>query len=86
MSAALRAPVGWGESGSPAGMGRRYGAWAAGHPFVWLDDEITEADRRWVVAHHPVQALLHRVDPDVGLTAADFAKVRRWRDDCTGTS
>jgi HAD domain in Swiss Army Knife RNA repair proteins len=61
-------------------------AWAAGRPFVWLDDEITEADRRWVAAHHPVRALLHRVDPYVGLTAADFAQVRRWLDDGTGTS
>jgi hypothetical protein len=60
-------------------------AWAAGRPFVWLDDEISEADRRWVAAHHPVRALLHRVDPDVGLAAADFARVRRWLDDCART-
>ncbi|MFF0659107.1 HAD domain-containing protein [Micromonospora tulbaghiae] len=52
--------------------------WAADRPFVWLDDEITEADRRWVAAHHPVRALLQRVDPYVGLTEADFSVVRRW--------
>jgi hypothetical protein len=45
---------------------------------VWLDDEITEADRRWVTAHHPVRALLHWIDPYTGLTAADFTRVRRW--------
>jgi len=61
-------------------------AWAAGRPVVWLDDEITVADRRWVAAHHPVRALLHRVDPHLGLTAADFAQVRQWLADCTGTS
>ena len=58
--------------------------WAAGHPFLWIDDELTDADRRWVATHHPASALLHRVDPYVGLTVADFAHVRRWLDDATG--
>ncbi|MBX9394796.1 hypothetical protein K4749_14610 [Streptomyces sp. TRM72054] len=53
-------------------------AWAAGRPFVWLDDEITAADRDWVAAHHPGRALLHRVDHRVGLTDADFASVAGW--------
>ncbi|MFG2039943.1 HAD domain-containing protein [Dactylosporangium sp. NPDC048998] len=52
--------------------------WAAGRPFVWLDDETTDADRRWVAAHHPQPALLHRVDPYLGLTDADFSAVRHW--------
>lgn len=52
--------------------------WAAGRPFAWLDDEITEADRAWVRAHHPAPALLHRVDPRHGLTAADLATVDAW--------
>lgn len=52
--------------------------WAGARPFVWLDDEITDADRRWVAAHHPVPALLQRVDPYVGLAEADLAAVRRW--------
>ena len=52
--------------------------WAAGRRFVWLDDETTEADRRWVAAHYRQPALLHRVDPYVGLTAADLATVRQW--------
>ncbi|WP_433286621.1 HAD domain-containing protein [Micromonospora sp. CA-244673] len=52
--------------------------WAAGRPFVWLDDETTDADRRWVAAHHPQPALLHRVDPDLGLTGTDLAAVRQW--------
>jgi hypothetical protein len=52
--------------------------WAAGHTFVWLDDEITVADQQWVQAHHPGRALLHRVDSLVGLTEADFALVRQW--------
>ncbi|WP_433061277.1 HAD domain-containing protein [Dactylosporangium sp. CS-033363] len=53
-------------------------AWAAGRPFVWVDDELTAADRAWVARHHPARALLHRVDGRAGLTAADFAAIRDW--------
>jgi hypothetical protein len=51
---------------------------AGGRPFIWLDDEITDADQRWARTHYQGNALLHRVDPLVGLTDADFAAVRRW--------
>ncbi|WP_084728725.1 hypothetical protein [Streptacidiphilus neutrinimicus] len=53
-------------------------AWARGRPFAWVDDQITEADRGWVHAHHQGRALLHRIDPKVGMTAADFARLRDW--------
>lgn len=36
---------------------------AAGRPFVWVDDEVTDTDRAWGAAHPPANALLHRVDP-----------------------
>jgi hypothetical protein len=52
--------------------------WAAGRPFAWLDDEIFDADRRWIAEHHPAPALARRVDPRSGLTEADFDEVRRW--------
>ncbi|GAB4058254.1 HAD domain-containing protein [Catellatospora paridis] len=52
--------------------------WAAGRSFVWVDDEITDADRAWVSAHHHGHALLHRVDARTGLTDADFAVIGRW--------
>ncbi|MDF2710092.1 MAG: hypothetical protein K0R62_5744 [Nonomuraea muscovyensis] len=52
--------------------------WAAGRPFVWVDDEIAHVDRAWVSAHHPGQALLHRVDPRRGLTHADFVAIADW--------
>lgn len=29
------------------------GPWSTGRPFAWVDDEITDADRRWVSTHHP---------------------------------
>jgi hypothetical protein len=51
---------------------------ARGRPFIWLDDEMTDADRRWVRTHHQGPALLHHVDPLVGLADADFAAIRRW--------
>jgi hypothetical protein len=53
-------------------------AWAAGRPFVWLDDEITAPDRAWTAVHHPGPALLHRVDHRHGLTEADFQAVGEW--------
>ncbi|MFF7988765.1 HAD domain-containing protein [Kitasatospora xanthocidica] len=53
-------------------------AWARGRPFAWVDDLVTDADRAWVEAHHRGPALLHRVDPKVGLTAEDFAALADW--------
>ncbi|GAB7109335.1 HAD domain-containing protein [Streptomyces phaeofaciens JCM 4814] len=52
--------------------------WAAGRPFVWVDDETTAADRAWTAAHHPGPALLHRVDHRLGLTDRDFGEVGEW--------
>lgn len=51
---------------------------AAGRPFIWVDDEITGADRAWVAARHPGRALLHRVDPGRGLAEPDLAVLRAW--------
>jgi hypothetical protein len=52
--------------------------WAAGRPFARVDDEITDTDRSWSEAHHPGQALLHRVDPRYGITDEDFAALDHW--------
>ncbi|MGW0936655.1 HAD domain-containing protein [Streptomyces sp. NPDC002666] len=51
---------------------------AAGRAFAWVDDEITERDRRWVAAHYEGPALLHRVDPGMGLTDADLRVIDSW--------
>lgn len=51
---------------------------AAGRPFIWVDDEITHLDRTWVSRHHRGRALLHRVEPEVGLTRTDFAVLQGW--------
>ncbi|MFE9021951.1 HAD domain-containing protein [Streptomyces sp. NPDC007808] len=53
-------------------------AWAAGRPFVWVDDEISGTDRAWVAGHHSGPALLHRVDHRHGLTDRDFAVLQEW--------
>jgi Swiss Army Knife RNA repair-like protein len=73
----------WSEDGEelPPGVHGKTPAlvrWAAGRPFVWLDDEIFDADRRWIAAHHAGAVLAHRVDPRSGLTGADFTVVREW--------
>jgi hypothetical protein len=52
--------------------------WAAGRPFAWIDDEITDADRDWASVHHPGLALLHSVDATCGLTDQDFATLDTW--------
>jgi hypothetical protein len=31
-----------------------------------------------VAAHHASRALLHRINPNVGLTESDFALIRSW--------
>ncbi|MFE9626552.1 hypothetical protein [Streptomyces sp. NPDC006527] len=73
--------VRWPETPAPRGphwKTQPLVAWAAGRPFVWLDDEITALDQAWVAAHHPAPALLHRVDHRRGLTGADFAALEDW--------
>jgi len=52
--------------------------WAAGRPFAWIDDEVTVTDRLWVRRHHPGPALVHRVDPQRGLTDADYEVLGEW--------
>ncbi|MEU2390598.1 HAD domain-containing protein [Streptomyces sp. NPDC007369] len=74
------------DEDGPGGAGRGRPHWkvrallghADGRPFAWVDDEITDADRAWVEAHHPGPALLHRVDARFGLTDADFAALDAW--------
>ncbi|MGW4379914.1 HAD domain-containing protein [Kitasatospora sp. NPDC004531] len=58
-------------------------AHAAGSPFAWVDDEIADADREWIAHQHPGPALLHRVDPEVGLTETDFTVLAAWLRDPT---
>ncbi|MEU9379774.1 HAD domain-containing protein [Streptomyces sp. NPDC048279] len=52
--------------------------WAGERPFIWIDDEITEADRAWVATHHRGPALLHRVDHEFGLTPVDLDALKSW--------
>ncbi|MEV0981858.1 HAD domain-containing protein [Streptomyces sp. NPDC049915] len=57
---------------------RTLAAWADGRPFVWVDDEITDADQDWVSTHHPTPALLHRIASSRGLTNEDFTVLDKW--------
>lgn len=52
--------------------------WSMGRVLVWIDDEISDADRRWVEAGRVEPSYLLKVDHRVGLTAADVAAVDRW--------
>lgn len=52
--------------------------WAAHRPFIWVDDEISDMDRLWVAAQHQGPSLLHRVEPNEGLTDGDFSALAGW--------
>ncbi|MCX4551763.1 hypothetical protein OG204_08045 [Streptomyces sp. NBC_01387] len=52
--------------------------WAAGRPFAWVDDMITDLDRAHVTAHHDAPSLLLRIDPRRGLRETDFATLISW--------
>lgn len=56
--------------------------YAAGRPFVWVDDEVTAADREYVAARHRGVARLHDVNPRIGLAAEDFDFIGRWAAMC----
>ncbi|MEV6103397.1 HAD domain-containing protein [Streptomyces sp. NPDC051940] len=57
---------------------RQIAEWAAGRPFAWVDDEISELDEEWIAESYDGEALLHWVDPRTGLTEADFAALEDW--------
>ncbi|MGW1668633.1 hypothetical protein [Streptomyces sp. NPDC002324] len=57
---------------------RRVLEWAAGRPFVWVDDMITDVDVRHVAEHHGTPALLLRIDPRRGLREEEFTELERW--------
>ncbi|MFJ3640082.1 hypothetical protein ACIPRD_10050 [Streptomyces sp. NPDC090108] len=46
--------------------------YADGRPFAWVDDEQSDLDETYVRAHHRAPALLHHVDPRIGLRENDF--------------
>ncbi|WP_373431296.1 hypothetical protein [Streptomyces turgidiscabies] len=60
---------------------RRVVEWAAGRPFVWVDDLITDLDVRHVAEHHAGRALLLRIDARRGLGEREFAELERWARD-----
>ncbi|WP_460724577.1 HAD domain-containing protein [Nocardia heshunensis] len=52
--------------------------WAAGRPFIWVDDEIGDHDRAWVSGHHDGPALLYQVDSVAGLRPRDVTIFTDW--------
>jgi hypothetical protein len=47
-------------------------AYADSRPFAWVDDEQGDADHAHVAANHAAPALLHHVNPRIGLRNDDF--------------
>ncbi|MFI9765368.1 hypothetical protein ACIHJG_00700 [Streptomyces sp. NPDC052415] len=52
--------------------------YAAGRPFAWVDDEQSGADDTYVADHHPGPALLHHVNPRIGLREPDLTALREF--------
>jgi hypothetical protein len=55
-------------------------AYAAERPLAWVDDALDDACERWAAARQATgdPTLLVRVEPQVGLTGAEVAQLRRW--------
>lgn len=53
-------------------------AYAEGRPFAWVDDEQGAPDGVFVTARHPGPALLHHVNPRLGLREGDFAALAEF--------
>ncbi|MEV6716620.1 HAD domain-containing protein [Lentzea sp. NPDC051208] len=66
------------EAGVPHWKTRALVEIAAGRPFAWVDDEISDLDRVWVAEQHRGEALLLRVDSTTGITDADFVMLEAW--------
>lgn len=60
--------------------------YAAGRPFAWIDDDLTCLDREYVSRHHSGQALLHHVNPRLGLLPHDFETLAAWASSLTTTA
>jgi hypothetical protein len=52
--------------------------YAAGRPFAWLDDQLSQADVDWCAEHYPAATLLRWIDPAYGIRADDLAAVEQW--------
>ncbi|MET9520683.1 hypothetical protein [Streptomyces sp. NPDC002994] len=48
-------------------------AYAKGRPFAWVDDDQSDIDHAHVAVGHNAPALLHHVNPRIGLRTPDFA-------------
>lgn len=51
---------------------------AGDRPFVWVDDESTYRDQRWLDMNHPTPSLAYNVDASVGLTWDDVGVLNDW--------
>lgn len=53
-------------------------AYAGGRPFAWVDDEQSAPDGVFVTARHAGPALLHHVNPRLGLREGDFVALAEF--------
>lgn len=61
---------------------RRIASWMNEHrkgvDFLWIDDECTKTDLKWLNEKMDVKASILRISPKIGLTSADFDTINEW--------
>lgn len=50
--------------------------YASGRHFVWVDDDATAVDERWIAGNHPGFGRIYHVNPRTGLVDDDFSRLR----------
>lgn len=59
--------------------------YAAGQPFVWLDDDLSEAEVAWLAAEHDAPHLVIEVEEHQGLTVEHLDRARVWAESLAAT-
>lgn len=53
--------------------------YAAGRPFVWVDDEIDQWDHWYIGQHHPGKYSLMKIEARIGLVQENFDELKGWQ-------
>lgn len=57
--------------------------YAAGRPFVWLDDHPSELDSRYLAANGAPDHLIVQIDPETGLEDHHLRQAEEWLESCS---
>jgi hypothetical protein len=49
-------------------------------PFIWVDDEVTEADKRFLASATGSKVEIFKISPALGLLDEDFKAMKAWKE------